>query len=191
MDADTQRPRWPKQRPIRGARDPRAAFSCARIAQAFASTETGVAFDITDGLGRFPASLIECGAGIVERRVWGDTMRIPSSRITSRISAKKPVRSPTPTASSIDKDPVELRGDRYHFAEHKDGVINVGGLKGRPEEVEAVINTHPGVQMSLAKARRSPIIGAIVVAEMVLSPATDAARAEASRRLGPKFSNHA
>ena len=60
-----------------------------------------------------------------------------------------------------------------------------------PEEVEAVINTHPGVQMSLAKARRSPIIGAIVVAEMVLSPATDAARAEASRRLGPKFSNHA
>ena len=39
---------------------------------------------------------------------------------------------------------VELRGDRYFFAGRRGGIINVGGLKIHPEEVEAVINRHPG-----------------------------------------------
>jgi acyl-CoA synthetase (AMP-forming)/AMP-acid ligase II len=47
-------------------------------------------------------------------------------------------------------------------------VINVGGLKVHPEEVEAVVNLHPEVQMSLVKARSSPITGAIVVADIVI-----------------------
>ena len=64
-------------------------------------------------------------------------------------------------------DMVELRGDRYYFVGRRDGIINVGGLKVHPEEVEAVINAHPGVQMSLVKARRNPITGAVVVADVV------------------------
>jgi acyl-coenzyme A synthetase/AMP-(fatty) acid ligase len=48
------------------------------------------------------------------------------------------------------------------------GVINVGGLKVHPEEVEAVINRHPQVHMSLVRARRNPITGALVVADVVL-----------------------
>ena len=39
-----------------------------------------------------------------------------------------------------------------------------------PEEVEAVINRHPRVQMSLVKSRKNPVTGAIVVAEIVLKP---------------------
>jgi acyl-coenzyme A synthetase/AMP-(fatty) acid ligase len=46
-------------------------------------------------------------------------------------------------------------------------VINVGGLKVHPEEVEAVINAQPGVRMSRVKARKSPITGAVVVAEVL------------------------
>jgi acyl-coenzyme A synthetase/AMP-(fatty) acid ligase len=65
-----------------------------------------------------------------------------------------------------------LQGDRYVFAGRRDGVINVGGQKVHPEEVEAVINAHPRVQMSLVRARRNAITGAIVVADIV-------ARAEA------------
>ena len=63
---------------------------------------------------------------------------------------------------------VELRGDRYHFVGRRGGVINVGGLKVHPEEIEAVINRHPAVRMSLVRGRRNPITGAIVVAEVVL-----------------------
>ena len=74
---------------------------------------------------------------------------------------------------------LELRGDRYHFVGRRGGIINVGGLKIHPEEVEAVINRHPAVRMSLVKSRKNPITGAIVAAEVVavaLPEGDDAAR---------------
>ena len=74
---------------------------------------------------------------------------------------------------------VERRGDRYHFVGRRNGVINVGGLKAHPEEIEAVINRHPDVSASRVVGRRNPITGAIVVAEVVLRPGTDEAGARA------------
>jgi acyl-coenzyme A synthetase/AMP-(fatty) acid ligase len=65
-------------------------------------------------------------------------------------------------------DIVERRGDRCFFVGRSNGVINVGGLKVHPEEVEAVINGHPDVRMSLVRPRRSPITGSLVVADVVL-----------------------
>ena len=70
-------------------------------------------------------------------------------------------------------DMVERRGDRFYFAGRRGGIINVGGLKIHPEEIEAVINRHPAVRMSLVKARRSPITGAIAVADVVLNEDAD------------------
>ncbi len=64
-------------------------------------------------------------------------------------------------------DSVELRDGRYHIAGRQDGIVNVGGQKVHPEEVEAVLNEHPDVQMSLVRARTNPITGAIVVADIV------------------------
>jgi acyl-coenzyme A synthetase/AMP-(fatty) acid ligase len=58
-------------------------------------------------------------------------------------------------------------------------VINVGGLKVHPEEVEAVINGHPDVRMSLVRPRKSPITGSLVVADVVLrGEAADACMAQ-------------
>ena len=51
-------------------------------------------------------------------------------------------------------DVLELRGGRYYFVGRRDGVINIGGLKVHPEEVEAVINRHPQVQMSLVRTQK-------------------------------------
>jgi acyl-coenzyme A synthetase/AMP-(fatty) acid ligase len=50
-------------------------------------------------------------------------------------------------------------------------MINVGGQKVHPEEVEAVINRHPEVQMSLVRAKKNPITGSLVVADVVLNAA--------------------
>jgi acyl-coenzyme A synthetase/AMP-(fatty) acid ligase len=61
-----------------------------------------------------------------------------------------------------------MREGRYYFSGRRDGVINVGGQKVHPEEVEAVINRHPKVQMSLVKARRNPITGAVAAADIVV-----------------------
>src|SRR4029078_13263509 len=59
-------------------------------------------------------------------------------------------------------------GERSYFAGRRGGIINVGGLKVHPEEIEAVINRHPSVRMSLVQGRQNPVTGAIVVADVVL-----------------------
>ena len=69
-------------------------------------------------------------------------------------------------------------GERYHFVGRRGGIINVGGLKVHPEEVEAVINRHPQVRMSLVRPKRSPITGAIAVAEVVLKSERNGHEAE-------------
>ena len=74
------------------------------------------------------------------------------------------------------RDLIELRDDRYYFVGRRDGAINVGGLKVYPEEVEAVINRHPEVQMSLVRPKRNPITGALVVADVVLTTPQSASR---------------
>jgi len=46
-------------------------------------------------------------------------------------------------------------------------VINVGGMKVFPEEVEAVLNHDPAVARSLVKAQPHPVFGSVPVAEVV------------------------
>ncbi|HTY76931.1 MAG TPA: long-chain fatty acid--CoA ligase [Candidatus Bathyarchaeia archaeon] len=146
----------------------RAAYPGAGVAHAFASTEAGVAFDVGDGLAGFPPSLVGGRGTDVEMKVEDGSLRIRSNRTALRYlgNESEPLRAPDGFVDTGDM--VELRGDRYHFVGRRGGIINVGGRKVHPEEVEAVINRHPGVQMSLVRARRSPITGAVVVAEVVL-----------------------
>jgi acyl-coenzyme A synthetase/AMP-(fatty) acid ligase len=151
----------------------RACYPATAIVHAFASTEAGVGFDVCDGLAGFPASLIgRRGAG-VEMKVEEASLRIRSKRTASCYLGSSG-ETLVDEAGFVDThDMVELRGNRYYFVGRRDGIINVGGMKVYPEEVEAVINTHPKVQMSLVKARISPITGAIVVADVVVKPSTD------------------
>ncbi len=146
----------------------RAAFPQAVVAHAFASTEAGVAFEVRDGLAGFPASL----AGIS-----GKGVRIDLSRGTLRIqspgNATRYLGEGMPPIKDAEGfvdlgDRLELRGDRWYFVGRSGGIINVGGLKVHPEEVEAVINSDPRVRMSLVKPRRNPITGTVVTAEVVL-----------------------
>jgi acyl-coenzyme A synthetase/AMP-(fatty) acid ligase len=145
-----------------------AAFPRAVVAHAFASTEAGVAFEVQDGLAGFPASL----AGISEKGVRIDVSR-GTLRIQSPGSATRYLGEGAPPIKDAEGfvdlgDRLELRGDRLYFVGRSGGIINVGGLKVHPEEVEAVINSHPRVRMSLVKPRRNPITGTVVTAEVVL-----------------------
>ena len=65
-------------------------------------------------------------------------------------------------------DMVERRGDRLYFVGRRGGVINVGGAKVHPEEVEAALNAHVAVRASRVFARKNPITGALVFADVVL-----------------------
>jgi acyl-coenzyme A synthetase/AMP-(fatty) acid ligase len=146
----------------------RDAFPKADIAHAFASTEAGVAFDVSDGLSGFPATYLGC-RGAVEMRVRDGSLRIRSRR-NSLGYLGEAVAQPFDDEDYVDTgDIVELRDGRYHFVGRQGGVINIGGQKVHPEEIEAVINRHPEVQMSRVMARKNPITGAIVVADVVVT----------------------
>jgi acyl-coenzyme A synthetase/AMP-(fatty) acid ligase len=153
----------------------RQAYGRARIGHAYASTEAGVGFAVDDGREGFPTTLTERATDDVEMKIEGGSLRIRSSRAASRYlgSTSAPLNDHDGFVDTGDI--VELRGDRYHFVGRRGGIINVGGLKVHPEEVEAAINRHESVKMSLVKARKSPITGAIVVAEIVLKDEAAAA----------------
>jgi acyl-coenzyme A synthetase/AMP-(fatty) acid ligase len=146
----------------------RACYPDAAVAHAFASTEAGVAFDVRDGLAGFPASIIGQNGVDVEMKVEDGSLRIRSSRTAAGYLGSLGENLADADGFIDTGDTVELRGDRYYFAGRRDGVINVGGLKVHPEEVEAVINRHPNVQMSLVTGRKNPITGALVIADVVV-----------------------
>ena len=153
----------------------RAQYPAADIVHAFATTEAGVLFEVEDGLAGLPIGMVHDALGeralpplAMRARIEGGTLRVCSSGAASRYLG--PGAPPLTDAEGfIDtRDALALRGGRYHFAGRSDGIINVGGLKVHPEEVEAVLNSHPRVSMSLVKTKRSPVMGALVAAEIVL-----------------------
>jgi acyl-CoA synthetase (AMP-forming)/AMP-acid ligase II len=152
------------------------AFPEASIGHAYASTEAGVGFAVDDGLEGFPAALLGSRDG-VDMKVEDGSLRIRSTRTAHAYVGRKAAEL-TDSDGFVDTgDMVELRGDRYHFVGRRGGIINIGGLKVHPEEIEAVINRHAEVRMSRAKSRRSPITGAIVVADVVLADGQDESNA--------------
>ena len=154
-----------------------SVFPEASICHAFASTEAGVAFEVNDGLAGFPASLLGT-QGEVEMKVENDTLRIKSNR--NALCYPDGGHGPLAGADGfVDTgDVVELRDGRYYFLGRVNGVINVGGMKVYPEEVEAVINCHPAVRMSMVRPRKNSITGALVSADIVLKEGSDAAGIE-------------
>ena len=148
----------------------RAVYPNARIAHAFASTEAGVAFDVDDGLAGFPAAFVDHPSGDIELKVVDHTLRIRSGRAAARYLSAAPEETLMSDDGYVDTgDMVELVDGRYYFRGRVGGVINVGGLKVYPEEVESVLNADPRVRMSLVRARRNPITGSVVVADVVLA----------------------
>jgi acyl-CoA synthetase (AMP-forming)/AMP-acid ligase II len=150
------------------------------VAHAFASTEAGVGFDVRDGLAGFPTAYIGAPGAKAELRVQDGTLRIRSARTASGY-LHAAGQSLGDADGFVDTgDMVEQHGDRFYFIGRREGVINVGGQKVHPEEVEAVLNQHPDISMSRAWARNSPITGAVVAAEIVIKPSADFAATQAA-----------
>jgi acyl-coenzyme A synthetase/AMP-(fatty) acid ligase len=154
------------------------AFPGASVGHAYASTEAGVGFAVNDGREGFPASLIGQNRDGVEMKVVDGSLRIRSTRTAHAYVGAHAARLTDADGFVDTGDMIELRGDRYYFVGRRGGIINIGGLKVHPEEIEAVINRHASVRMSRARSRKSPITGAIVVADVVLADGTEAGRKE-------------
>jgi len=145
----------------------RELYPRARIEHAYASTEAGVVFAVNDGRAGFPAYWLG-GDGAVRMKTVDGSLRVFSDRCALRF-----LGADAPAIADKDGfvdtgDIVDRRGDRMYFVGRRNGVINVGGGKVHPEEVEAALNAHAAVRASRAFARKNPITGALVFAEVVL-----------------------
>jgi acyl-coenzyme A synthetase/AMP-(fatty) acid ligase len=154
-----------------------AAFPGVPVGHAYASTEAGVGFEVNDGREGFPAAYLD-REGEVQMRVVDGALQLRSIRTASRYLGADAQDLADADGFVDTGDLVERRGERFYFMGRRSGVINVGGLKIHPEEVEAVINRHPGVRMSLVRGRKNPITGAIVVADVVAEGFDDSLKDE-------------
>jgi acyl-coenzyme A synthetase/AMP-(fatty) acid ligase len=139
----------------------------ARIEHAYASTEAGVVFVVDDGKAGFPASWVERD-GPVRMKIVEGALHARSGRCALGFLGEG-APALTDNVGFVDTgDMVERRGDRFYFVGRRGGIINVGGAKVHPEEVEIALNAHVIVRASRVFARTSPITGALVFADVVL-----------------------
>ncbi len=83
-----------------------------------------------------------------------------------------------PRAAALDAQGWFATGDlgrrdaagRVFICGRKKTLINVGGMKVFPEEVEAILDAHPKVQRSLVEARLHPLYGEVPIVRYIPSP---------------------
>ena len=141
----------------------RHRFPKARITHVFASTETGAAFSVHDGRAGFPASYLDEAPGGVRLDVRDGILW---------------VHSPGSSTAEADGfastgDVVERVDDRVLFRGRASGVVNVGGTNVWPEEVEALVRSHPDVLDAVVSATPNPLAGNLLVASVVVAAGAD------------------
>lgn len=138
----------------------------ARIRHIYASTELGVGFSVRDGLPGFPARW-------AESRSEGLGLRIRDGMLWIRPEGPAPKGLGdgrlTPDADGFypTGDQVRQEGDRVHFLGRGSSVINIGGTKIQPEEVERILQGHPDIAIARIGHRPSPIAGALLTLTVV------------------------
>lgn len=167
------------------------AYPDARISHIFASTEAGVGFSVTDRRAGFPAAFLSAPPK-------GIGLKIEKGRLHVRNDLVGADYVGTQGALAQDGwidtgDLVVQQGDRVLFRGRVSGVINVGGDKVHPEEVERAVLSHPLVRLVRVYAKFNPITGALVAADIVPSPdAGDPAslRADLKSYLSQRLERH-
>jgi acyl-coenzyme A synthetase/AMP-(fatty) acid ligase len=147
------------------------AFPDARITHIFASTETGAAFAVNDGRAGFPLSYLSEPPRGVQLQVRDGILFVEAAGTSAAES----------DGFASTGDLVEVTEDRVLFLGRASGVVNVGGVKVAPEQVEEVLRTHPDVLDAVVRSRRNAFSGSILVADVVLTD--DAPREALSARL--------
>lgn len=154
----------------------KAAFPSARITHTYASTEAGVVFAVHDGLEGFPASYLDQTAHGIQLRIRDGYLEIRTpNRMQAYVSENaQPLRDDGWLSTT---DQCEITGNRVYILGRADKTINVGGYKVYPLAIEKLILGQPGVAEARVYGVSNPISGALVAADVVLSPGEDAAAA--------------
>ena len=138
-------------------------FPDAEIRHIYATTEMGVIFSVRDRLAGFPSEWI---GRLLPHGPEGVTLGL-SDQHTLLVSGP---RASLGLSESVwdTRDVIEISGQRAYFKGRADTLINVGGYKVFPEEVEEHILKLPIVSDVYVSAQRNPITGSILTADIVV-----------------------
>ena len=132
----------------------------ARISWIYASSEAGAAIAVHDGLAGFPVE-------------WLDREDLGRPRISvdgDELVLSSPVASEGNRSSLRTGDRVEIAHGRVKIVGRiRHDEVNVGGAKVSAADVRETLLNHPAVAWANARGRRAPIVGQVVVAEVVLT----------------------
>jgi long-chain acyl-CoA synthetase len=151
----------------------RERFPNAQLSQKYGTTETGSPRTVSRASDSLWVKLEDRN---VESRVVDGILWIKSEgNILGYLNAPAPVDS---EGWYCTGDRVETDGPRLRFLGRDSDVINVGGDKVAPAEVEQVILELPFVQEAVVRGESHPMMGQIVVARVVVREmdASEAAR---------------
>lgn len=138
----------------------RATFPEARISWIYASSEAGASIAVHDGLAGFPQTWLDRS----------DPSRPLLSVVDDELIISSPNRGEGVPEQLHTGDRVEIRDGRvYIMGRLGSDEINVGGSKVSASRVRDVLLSHPGVRWAAVKARKAPVVGSVVQAEVVLA----------------------
>ena len=142
-------------------------FPQARVAHIFASTESGVGFSVVDKKAGFQKNYLKNHPHGIDIKIVNDRLYIRNKDVHDKYFGSEAMFASND--GWIDTgDSVEVKNDRVLFRGREDGVINVGGDKVYPEEVENILLKHPLVSAARVYAKSSPITGSLVAADVIL-----------------------
>lgn len=150
----------------------RDAYPAARISHIYASTEAGVGFSVSDGKPGFPVSWLSNPPSGIRIRVVDGCLYVMNPLVSETyLNVRDTIRDLEGWVNTGDL--VEVIDDRVYFRGRANGMINVGGDKVLPEEVEQVLLSHPAVAAARVYALPSPIVGSLIAADIVLRAPAD------------------
>ncbi|SRR5579872_94432 len=142
-------------------------FPKARIVHIYATTELGRCFSVSDVLEGFPSKFLDVPSPDgVEMRIRDSELLVRSA---NAMLGYDPFSSQTGFSGDwiSTGDMVSVRGDRVVFTGRKSDIINVGGNKVHPVEVERVLRSVPGVLDVRVFGKHSSVAGQLVACEIV------------------------
>jgi acyl-CoA synthetase (AMP-forming)/AMP-acid ligase II len=143
----------------------RAMFPQARVSWIYASSEVGASIVVHDGRAGFPVEWLDRAApDRPTLSLAGDELVVESPYAGAGLAGV--VR--TGDRAGVVDDRVVITG-RLDSDE-----INVGGAKVSAGAVREILTAHPDVVWARVAARKAPIVGQLVGAEIVLRPAAEA-----------------
>jgi acyl-CoA synthetase (AMP-forming)/AMP-acid ligase II len=143
----------------------RRVLPTARILHIYASTEVGAAITVRDGLEGFDAALLD-----------GTRFKVEAGQLLARRSERAMLGylgADAPGEWFETGDLVEVTAGRARFRGRVTEVINVGGFKVHPAEVEAVVRQSVGVADAWVVGHASSITGQVVKAMICLVDGAD------------------